>query len=197
MRDDAPALLVDYGGVISLDQPRGMLSEMASLAGLEVPEFVERYWRHRPAYDRGIAPRTYWAAVLEAEPSDDGLLDRLVALDLASWSRLNPDTLEVLGAAHERGSSLSLLSNAPHDLADMLSDHPALANFEHLLFSSRLGAVKPGRAVFDASLQAIGRRPDEVVFIDDRPENVQGARRVGLRGVLFTSAEQLRAELLG
>ena len=192
----APVLLVDYGMVISEAQPPQALQEMAALAGLELPAFVEGYWQHRPAYDRGAAARTYWSAVIGMPLSEDQLLNELSRIDLASWSHLNPDTLRVLKAAHERGSSMSLLSNAPYDLAAMLTGHPALADFDHLMFSSRLGVVKPERAVFDAAVDRIQRRPAEVVLIDDRPANVEGAIKAGLRAVLFTSAEQLRSELL-
>jgi putative hydrolase of the HAD superfamily len=196
-RAPAPALLVDYGMVISLGQPDEAVRELAAIAGLELPAFVERYYEHRPAYDRGAAARSYWSAVLGAEVSDDGVLDQLKRIDLASWSHLNPDTLEVLSEARERGSSLSLLSNAPYDLAAMLGQDPAVADFEHLIFSARLGVIKPDRAAYEAALDLMRRRPEEVVFIDDRPANVEGAIRAGLRAVLFTSAEQLRSELFG
>jgi putative hydrolase of the HAD superfamily len=43
----------------------------------------------------------------------------------------------------------------------------------------------------------LGARPAEVVFIDDRPENVAGAAALGIRGVHFTSATQARAALAG
>jgi putative hydrolase of the HAD superfamily len=191
-----PALLVDYGGVISRDQAPGAIGEMAALIGLPEPRFSENYWAHRPGYDRGEAPHAYWRAVAGRE-LEDRIVDALLGLDLASWSLLNDETLEILERAHEHGCELSLLSNAPSDLADMLSDHPALTRFQHLLFSSRLGLIKPDRAVFEAALERIGRRPDEVLFIDDREANVTGALRAGLRAARFRTAAALRAELFG
>jgi putative hydrolase of the HAD superfamily len=192
-----PALLVDYGEVISLPQPQQTLARMAELAGLDVPAFVERYWEHRPAYDRGLDARGYWSRVMGTELSDDATVRRLIELDMDSWSELNGDTLEILREVHSRGIELSLLSNAPHELADLLTGHPALERFEHLLFSARLGVMKPDPAVFAAALQTISRKPDQVLFIDDRPVNVEGARAAGLHALLFTSAAELRRALLG
>lgn len=189
------ALLVDYGGVISREQPRQAIAEMASVAGLHVDAFVERYWAHRVAYDRGLDAPTYWSAVLSDGPPDERSLERLIRLDVASWGSLNAGTLEILTAAHRDGIALSLLSNAPHELADALDGHRALALFDHLLFSARIGAVKPDPAAFEAALQAMSLDPGEVVFIDDRQPNVEGAIACGLRGILFTSAEQLREVL--
>jgi putative hydrolase of the HAD superfamily len=183
--------------VISHPQPEPTLARMAALLRLELPTFIERYWEHRPAYDSGLDVREYWSAVAGGPVQNGEALDQLIRLDVESWSELNPDTLEILAEVHRRGSSLSLLSNAPHELADALEHHPALRDFEHLLFSARLGVVKPDAAVFEAALQTMGRRADEVLFIDDRSANVEGARAAGLHALRFTSAEEMRRELLG
>lgn len=191
-----PALLVDYGEVISQPQPHETLAQMAALVRLDVPTFVERYWEHRPPYDRGLDVRSYWSAVAGGELANGAVLDQLRRLDIESWMELNAETLEILAEARRRGASLSLLSNAPHELADVLTDHPALKIFDHLLFSSRMGVVKPDPAVFRAALQTLAREPDQVLFIDDRVSNVEAARAAGLRAIRFTSAAALRTELL-
>jgi putative hydrolase of the HAD superfamily len=190
------ALLVDYGGVISNSQPDEAVTAMAEIAGVDLPVFVERYWEHRLSYDRGVDARTYWSAVVGDDQPDERTLERLIRLDIASWSSLNARTLDILTAAHRAGSALSLLSNAPHELADALDDHRALALFDHLLFSARIGAVKPEPAAFHAALEAMSLRPDQVAFIDDRQVNVEGAIACGLRAILFSSAEQLEEALV-
>ena len=191
---DVRVLLVDYGEVISLPQPPDAISAMASLVGLDVSEFRERYWGHRVPYDRGGDARTFWSEMIR-EPVDDHMLERLIGLDMDSWSHLNADTLTVLMDARERGCSLSLLSNAPEELAVALSDRPEFADFDHLLFSARIGAVKPAAAAFDAAVRELGRPREHILFIDDRPANVEGAIDSGLPALLFTSAAALRAEL--
>jgi putative hydrolase of the HAD superfamily len=170
---------------------------MAALLQLEPSTFTERYWEHRPVYDGGLDARSYWSAVAGGPVENGQVLDRLIRLDVESWSELNPDSLEILAEVHRRGSSLTLLSNAPHELADALDHHPALGIFDHLLFSARLGIVKPDAAVFRAALETIGRDAGEVLFIDDRAANVEGARAAGLHVLLFTSAQEMRRALLG
>lgn len=188
------ALIVDYGEVISLPQPEPSLARMASAAGLERSEFVRRYWERRREYDAGQSARGYWAGVLGREP-DDALLEQLIAEDVASWLVMDDDTLAVLRAAAARGLTLALLSNAPHELADALDRHPSLAFFARRFYSARFGLTKPDPAVYLAVLAELGRRPGEVVFIDDRPENVRGATELGLGGILFSSPAALAHEL--
>lgn len=188
------ALLVDYGEVISRPQPPQAIAAMASLVGLDVPEFRERYWEHRIPYDLGGEARAFWSGVI-GEPIDEHVLNELIRVDIDGWSHMNAETLALLDEAHENGCALSLLSNAPHELAVAIRDLPAFANFDHLIFSAQLRAVKPDASAFDAAVRIVGHPREEILFIDDRPANVEGAIDAGLRAVRFTSPAALRAGL--
>lgn len=187
--------MVDYGGVISRPQPRAAVDLMAALVGVAEPAFSERYWAHRPAHDRGVEARAYWSAVAGRELSEDRVVEELVRIDVASWSHLNQATVGVLGDAHERGFSMSVLSNAPREMAAALRAHPAFAIFDQLIFSAEIGVVKPSAGAFRAALEKLSREPEEVLFIDDRPENVSAALALGLAAIEFRSADQLRTRL--
>jgi putative hydrolase of the HAD superfamily len=189
------SLLFDFGEVICEPQPVDVVAAMASLLDLDVTEFRERYWEHRPSYDRGGTARTFWCSVAGHELDDDQVLDRLIDLDIESWSRFNDQTVELLVDARERGHSLSLLSNAPREFAAAMAGHPVLADFDHVIFSACIGVVKPDLGAFHAAVERLSRPPEEILFIDDRTANVDAARAAGLRAVQFTSAGQLRAHL--
>lgn len=180
-----PHLLVDFGEVISVAQPTDEVAALAALAGLPVGEFSRRYWAHRPAYDAGGTALAYWTEIIGAAP-DGARLRRLVELDVASWLHLNPRTLLLLDAVHGAGTPVSLLSNAPRELARALDRHADLKPFAHLLFSADLGLVKPNPAIFTVALAALGAAPGDVVFVDDRRANVEAAAALGLRGTVFT-----------
>ncbi len=191
----APVLLVDYGGVVSRPQPAASVRAMAALVRVPEPMFSQRYWSHRPAHDRGVEARAYWSAVAGYELSDQRVVDQLVRIDVASWSHLNESTLDVLRAARAHGYSMSILSNAPHEMAAALHVHPALVIFDHLFFSSEIGVVKPSPGAFRAALDRLACEPQQVLFIDDRPDNVSAAQALGLQGLVFTSPAALRADL--
>ena len=55
--------------------------------------------------------------------------------------------------------------------------------------------MKPDRAIYEIAAERAGASPSEVFFVDDRAENVVGAKAAGLDAVLFTDAEQLAADL--
>lgn len=76
-------------------------------------------------------------------------------------------------------------------------DRGDYALFDEVYASCRLGLAKPDPAFYRAILSAEGCRPQEAVFVDDLPENVAGARQVGLRAFLHRDAATLRRELAG
>jgi len=45
-------------------------------------------------------------------------------------------------------------------------------------------------------LKQLGTRPEETIFIDDKTINVEAAEAVGMRGLVFTTPAQLRADLI-
>lgn len=54
-------------------------------------------------------------------------------------------------------------------------------------FSCRIGHAKPDPAAFRWCLDALAVPADQVVFVDDREENIQAARAIGMRCHLFTT----------
>src|SRR4029077_6707114 len=87
-------LLGDYGEVLSRALPESTFAELAAISDLQRDEFRERYWRYRPDYDRGQTPLHYWSAVLDRDLTRQRRrVERLTAVDVNGWTRLNSPTL--------------------------------------------------------------------------------------------------------
>jgi putative hydrolase of the HAD superfamily len=190
-------LLVDFGEVISEAQPAFALEGMAALAGMPSGVFRERYWAFRAPYDRGLSAREYWEDVVGRPVPGAELMD-LRRLDLESWTHLNFATITALRDAYRRGAHLTLLSNAPHDLADEIGRCAVLTKiFSLLLFSAKFRLTKPSAEIFDITLSLAERTPEDTLFIDDREENLRAADTLGIRTHHFTTAEDLDQVLRG
>jgi putative hydrolase of the HAD superfamily len=186
-------LLLDYGGVLCTPQPEEDRAALVRAAGAEPAEFWAAYWRDRGPYDRAeLDPAAYWAGVLERQltPAEVAELDRL---DVASWSHPQQASLDVVGAL--KGVELALLSNAPATLADAIEGLDWVRVVPRRFYSCRLGLTKPDPEAYAAVLDALGAKPADVTFVDDKPENVHGAQDAGLRAVLFSDPAALRTEL--
>jgi putative hydrolase of the HAD superfamily len=193
-------VLFDYGGVICYPQPEADVLNMATAAGCTVAEFSDGYWAHRLAYDRGeLDCATFWQKVAAGagRTFTAAQIAELARLDIESWEHLQPGTVALIEDLAAAGQRLALLSNAPAEVAEAVAALPVAAHFEHCVFSGYLRMVKPEPGCYQATLALLGASPAEVIFIDDRPENVAGAEALGIRGIHFTGASEARAALAG
>ncbi len=67
--------------------------------------------------------------------------------------------------------------------------------FDAVTLSYRVGAMKPAEAIYREALRGIGLGPRECVFIDDREENVEGARRMNIHAIHYTGHDALLSSL--
>jgi len=67
--------------------------------------------------------------------------------------------------------------------------------FDQCIVSYEVGAMKPGPRMFQEVLRRSGLPASACVFLDDRWENVEGAKRVGMHAIHFQSADQCAADL--
>jgi putative hydrolase of the HAD superfamily len=192
------ALVLDYGGVISLDQGVAERAEMEAILGVGGDAFFDAYWRHRLDYDRrDIDAASYWAAVAATlgVETPTHRLDDLVRADGAGWSHLNAEMVEWTRhtATHV---PTALLSNMPHEVKDaLLPTIREMAPWTAMVFSCDVGTVKPDAAIYLECARALGVSPGEALMVDDRPANVAGAREAGMSGMQFTTAGALKRDL--
>jgi putative hydrolase of the HAD superfamily len=196
-------LVFDLFGVIARHQSEAGCARIERAAGAVGPTlgptFWKAYWALRPQYDSGDQQGPeYWRAVateLDLAYTDEQIAD-LVAADLDSWSEIDEDMVAFVGELRHRGARLALLSNIPEELAAHYEQrHEWLAAFSVLALSCRIGHAKPAVEAFQWCARALESEPADLLFIDDRAENVAAAEAVGMRGHLFTSLDRLRAAI--
>ena len=78
----------------------------------------------------------------------------------------------------------------------MLPEWPFLEKFDGVIVSGLEKLVKPDPRIFRVLCERYGLAPESCVFIDDSEPNVISARKFGMNAVLFSTPEQLRAELI-
>jgi putative hydrolase of the HAD superfamily len=188
--------MFDYGGVVSQPPSPEEVASLAGAAGVSVTALRDVYWEWRRAYDLAeLDASGYWRQVGRSlgRGFSEAEISELVRLDSASWLRLQAGTVALIEDLAAAGLPLALLSNAPGELAEAISALPVAAYFGHLLFSCQLKLAKPDPECYTRALATLGASAEEVIFIDDRAENVAAAAALGLRSVHFTSPDETRA----
>lgn len=97
----------------------------------------------------------------------------------------------------KKNYSIALLSNAPSAfIRALFAEHNLERLFHEIIISSEVGMVKPNADIFELTLQKLRVSPSDAIFIDDNEKHVQAAERVGIRSLQFTSAKELKSQLL-
>jgi len=195
----APHVVVfDYGEVISREPTDADRAALVARAGVDAEPFWTAYWAHREPLDQGtLSIADYWAAVASDLGVEWDAVDvhELWALDHRGWLSVDPGTLRVLHALADGGTRLALLSNAGADFSGWLRSGSFAPLFERVFVSGELGLVKPNADIYEHVIAELGITPDELLFVDNKSENVEGARAVGGDGHVFTDAAGLEAWL--
>jgi putative hydrolase of the HAD superfamily len=190
-------ILFDVGGVLLTNGwdtgERALAIEKFHLD----PGFEARHHAAYPAFESGEVPlKTYLDAVVFNQPrsfSQDEFFQFILA-----QSRLLPDgalgTLQELAASNN--CMLGALNNEARETNEYRFKTFGLFNYLKVALSScYLGLRKPDIAIYERALDILGRPPERILFIDDRPENVAGAVTAGIKAIRFQGAESLRSEL--
>lgn len=104
-------------------------------------------------------------------------------------------TESLLAELSDRGHELHLLSNYP-EWYRLIEDKLRLSRYADWSFvSCEMAVRKPDVEAYLRPVRQLACQPAELLFIDDRARNCEGAREVGLDAIVFEDAKQLRAEL--
>lgn len=117
-------------------------------------------------------------------------------LEACMGKTVNPQMRELVMEIKAAGYQTALLTNIFAERRDWLHSIFPPETIDVYGDSSELGMRKPELPIYRRLVQMLGRRPEEIVFIDDFAENLVPARSIGLVDILFESPEQTRRDLI-
>jgi putative hydrolase of the HAD superfamily len=113
-------------------------------------------------------------------------VDREREDDYLAGHRLIDGTLEVLPLLKQRYGRVACLSNDVSQWSLKLRQRFGLEAWIDTWFvSGDLGLRKPSLDIYRRAVADLGVKPEEVVFVDDRPRNLDAARQLGIQTVLL------------
>jgi putative hydrolase of the HAD superfamily len=111
--------------------------------------------------------------------------ERLLPWRYYRFMKRAPGAEALLRALKARGLKIGVLSNTLPSLQESLAHHGLADYVEGFFASTSLGVAKPLPEAFLLALKAMGLKPEETLYLDDDPENVDAARRLGLRAEVY------------
>lgn len=187
--DLSEVLISGYAGIQTLIEKKyGILAE----------EFLERKREKNERFldlMRGnLIEEQYWEELIE------GMNWNITVEDLKDTVReyLNQPvegTIEIVKALKSK-YQLILLTDHVKDWMEYLEEqNEDIKLFDKKIVSYELGSVKPDKETFPSVLDKAQIIAEETLFIDDHEINIQRAKEVGIHGIVFKNAKQLKEDL--
>ncbi len=190
------AVFFDLGGVIVRTEFQAPRQHLAERLGIEYEDLVRLVFdspTSQQASVGALSSEEHWAAVtrrLKRPAIEAGSIrDEFFAGDIIDHALLN--FLRSLRPRCKTG----LISNAWLDLREYILKQNFDDAFDHMIISAEVGVLKPEARIFQIALEQAGVSPNEAVFVDDFPENVEGCRAVGMNGIHFRDPQTVMTAL--
>jgi putative hydrolase of the HAD superfamily len=108
----------------------------------------------------------------------------------------NPEMIDLMRSLKDEGFQMSMLTNNVREWEPLWRAMlPVDEIFETVVDSGFVGCRKPESRIYELTLERIGRRAEDCLFVDDVLVNIEGARKAGLRAVHFQDNAQAIPEI--
>ena len=191
------AIIFDIGRVlIQVDIGRAMkgLTSRISLSPEELWKSLENDPRWKDWQEGRMSPREWFVHLVQR------LEGSLTGEQFTECWNLALDPEPIFDDAFLKGLSenyrLALLSNTDRiHVAHIEANYSFVKIFHTRIYSCSVGTSKPDPLIYQLALRGCRVNAEEAVYIDDIPAYVEAARKLGLKGIVFQSPEQLKTDL--
>ena len=197
---DVDWIIFDLGGIVVPRSAGRIMARVAHELGLPAARWAEAMSVYQDATTRGkLTLRQVYGAALH-DLSLDASPEALLSLHLQVYRELctQPDAGVVALINRLKAKwQVACLTNTEPEIARICRETGLYSYFHRAYLSVDLGLKKPDREIYEAVLADTECQPDRMVFVDDREENVEGARLAGMHALLFANVNHLERELSG
>jgi 2-haloacid dehalogenase len=190
--------IFDLGGVLVDWNPRYLYRKLFRGNEAEMEHFLANVctskWNLQQDAGRSFAEAT--ALLKKEHPNYSELIEAWFVRHPEMLAGPIPGSVGILAELRANEVPLYALSNwSTETFPSAQKRFDFLQWFKGILLSGKVGLVKPDPRIYELFLATFGIDPIQAVYIDDIPANVEGANAVGMHGIVFKNAEQLRTDL--
>lgn len=127
--------------------------------------------------------------VLPKIPEDTRPLIKEMLSDFYSYMPPFPEMYDFIKRIKQAGYNVYLLSNATPRFFDNYLNIPVLTLMDGFFISCVYKMLKPQKEIYEAFCNKFSLNPEECFFIDDLPQNIEGAKNYGMKGFVFKNLD--------
>lgn len=193
---DPQAVVFDWGNVIGFSDRSVVVDFMCDSFHFSESEFEAANLEKKEAMKSGKTDIDFWIEFAQKRgiqlPED---WPKQYTATLKKSVGADPSMYVLIYQLKDNGIRVGMLSNIDDRYVKLIRDFGFYAPFEPCLLSCEMGLEKPDPQAYELLLKTINLPAAEIVFIDDKAENVEAAKIMGIDAVVFESEKQVRDEL--
>ena len=189
------AVIFDWGGILIDDPAPGLMRYCAKALGVSKKKYTQTHLKFAASFQTGkISENRFWTLICKKLNVSKPKSRSLWADAFRTVYSPKAEMFKLAGLLREKGCKTAILSNT--EMPAMKYFHQQRYDaFDVKIFSCAVGMKKPDRKIYELVLRKLKVKPDEAAFIDDRKDFLNGAKKAGLKTILFKSARQVKTRL--
>ena len=188
-------IIFDWGGVVIKNPSQELLRYCAKYFHLPVETLRPVLQTYEPDFQKGVlSEQEFWNHICKDLHIP---LPRTTSLWRDAFEHVyqeQPGIPTMIQNLKKKGYTIALLSNTELPSLTIFNDHTRHL-FDLCVFSCNEGIIKPDPRIYTITLRKLQATPSQTVFVDDKPENVHTAAKLGMHAILFTTPQQLTETL--
>lgn len=194
--DATQGVVFDWGNVIGFNDRSVVVNFMCDSFHFSESEFESANLEKKKAMKDGKPDTDFWIEFAQKRgiqlPKD--WAQKYIAT-LKKSIGADPNMYVLIDQLKDNGLRVGMLSNIDDRYTKLIRDFGFYEPFDPCLLSCEMGLEKPDPKAYELLLKTINLPAEEIVFIDDKAENVEAAKAIGIDAIVFESEKQVRDEL--
>lgn len=189
-------IIFDLGGVVVPERIRTIRKAIANELGLENLDLIPEELKNQATKGqiRLIDLYTEIIKKINKQITPESLLEKHLAIYKEEATEIDNEMMALVNSL-KQGYCVPCLTNTEVEIAEFNRERGLFDYFDKAYISTEMNARKPDPEIYHKVLEDLSLLPEEAVFIDNKLEYVEGARNVGINGILFEGIEKLREDL--
>ncbi len=191
------SVIFDWGGVLIDDPAPGLMQYCAQALAVSKEDYIKAHSKFAVDFQKDlISEDTFWERVCRELGVQKPKVRSLWADAFKAVYVPKEDMFSLAARLRKNGYKTALLSNTEAAAMQYFYQLSAFGGFDVLVFSCAEGTRKPEKKIYELTIRRLGSQPGQSVFIDDKPEYINGAKEAGLNTILFENINQLKNALV-
>lgn len=185
-------IVFDWRGVIIYNPWKNLIKSSAQRLGVSF-KYAKAHKMLEEMLQKGLTDSKYLKKICQKLKIENPKIKNFWKKAVQKSFKNQPKTLKLMKKLKEKNYKIGFLSNTEKSAIEFFKKQNY--DIDVTVFSCLEGTVKPELKIYEILIKRMQMKPKEIVFLDDKKENILIAQQIGIKRILFKNIKQVKQEL--